>query len=427
MRRPMLLLATAGTVACSSGDWVRTDPAAIAQSRTHQQAGLEAAETGDVVAYLDHFKRAAALRPGYPNLEYHLARAYAMLDSTQPALQQLRLLAGMGVGGDLSGDSAFAILANLPAFAQLNDSLVANEAPRVHSAVRLSVEATNLLVEGIAYDRQHQTFFLGSVHEGLVLGVGEVSVDTLTSRQDDTWGMMGMVVDASRQILWAANSAVSEVRDVPPADVGRAVLLGVDLRDGHIARRVEAPADAGMHVFGDVALAPDGTVYVSDARRPAVYRLSTDERRLEPLLVGEPLQSPQGIAVTSEGRVYLADYALGVVRVVPDSGTIVPLPFPRDAAVLGIDGLYAWRGDLIGIQNGFLPLRVIRLRLGNGGTRIDRVEVLESNHPRYPEPTLGTVVGDTLFYIANADWARFADGTPSDRGENTVVLALGLR
>jgi hypothetical protein len=68
-----------------------------------------------------------------------------------------------------------------------------------------------------------------------------------------------------------------------------------------------------------------------------------------------------------------------------------------DVLALGIDGLYAVGRDLVGIQNGIAPHRVVRLRLDARGDRIVSVEVLERARPDYAEPTLGVVVAISSF------------------------------
>jgi hypothetical protein len=99
-----------------------------------------------------------------------------------------------------------------------------------------------------------------------------------------------------------------------------------------------------------------------------------------------------------------------------------------DVLALGIDGLYAVGRELVGIQNGIGPYRVVRLRLDAPGDRIVSVEVLERARPDYAEPTLGVVVGDELFYVANSQWERFrADGGIDAPEELRAPLVLRLR
>jgi hypothetical protein len=105
------------------------------------------------------------------------------------------------------------------------------------------------------------------------------------------------------------------------------------------------------------------------------------------------------------------------------------VPADEGVLALGIDGLYRVGADLVGIQNGVEPYRVVRLHLGPGGTRVAGAEVLERARPDYAEPTLGVVVGRTLYYVANSQWERFKDdGTidSPDRLQRPLVLRLPL-
>ena len=80
----------------------------------------------------------------------------------------------------------------------------------------------------------------------------------------------------------------------------------------------------------------------------------------------------------------------------------------------------------MGIQNGVNPHRVVRLRLDAGYGRIEGVSVLERKNPSFDEPTLGVVVGDELYYVANSQYGSFDEkGQPlADRLVDTVVLRL---
>ncbi len=96
---------------------------------------------------------------------------------------------------------------------------------------------------------------------------------------------------------------------------------------------------------------------------------------------------------------------------------------------LGIDGLYYHDDALIGIQNGVTPHRVVRLELGRGSKRISCSVVLKRSHPLHHEPTLGTLVGRELYYVANSQYERFReDGgiAQLDSLEQPVVLRLRL-
>ena len=51
---------------------------------------------------------------------------------------------------------------------------------------------------------------------------------------------------------------------------------------------------------------------------------------------------------------------------------------------------------------------MIALTLSPDGRRLEGRRVLERAHPEYEEPTLGALVGDSFYYVANAQWDAFA-------------------
>ena len=100
----------------------------------------------------------------------------------------------------------------------------------------------------------------------------------------------------------------------------------------------------------------------------------------------------------------------------------------RFTTLLGIDGLTYHAGGLIAIQNGVRPHRVIRLRLGPQLREIASVEVLEANHPLFDEPTLGTVLDNWFYYIANSGWPQLDDlGGFRETGKPDEPVILKLR
>jgi hypothetical protein len=104
------------------------------------------------------------------------------------------------------------------------------------------------------------------------------------------------------------------------------------------------------------------------------------------------------------------------------------LPADDGVLALGIDGLSMAGHDLVAIQNGVAPPRVVRLVLDARGDRVVRSDVLERARPDYAEPTLGVVVGRDLFYVANSQWERFRDDGGIDASERLQApLVVRLR
>ena len=150
----------------------------------------------------------------------------------------------------------------------------------------------------------------------------------------------------------------------------------------------------------DLAVGPNGTVYASESQRGLVYRLGPSDPSLSILVRRGALTSPQGLVPATDGkRLYVADYAMGVMVVNLADGSVAPLPSAAGTMLDGVDGLVGYRGDLIAIQNGTSPRRILRLVLDGAGTTILRAEVLESEAAGWGEPTNGVIRDDSLLYV----------------------------
>lgn len=103
------------------------------------------------------------------------------------------------------------------------------------------------------------------------------------------------------------------------------------------------------------------------------------------------------------------------------------LAVPATASDYGIDGLYRHGNRLIAIQNGIRPHRVTAFALADDGLAVESAEILAMNLPEFDEPTLGTIVGDDLYFVANSHWNRFdADNNLPDDLSGPIVLKLDL-
>src|SRR5262249_13015378 len=99
------------------------------------------------------------------------------------------------------------------------------------------------------------------------------------------------------------------------------------------------------------------------------------------------------------------------------------------ATLLGIDGLYFYNGSLIGVQNGVTPHRIVRLVLAGNFKKAERIDVLEANNPVFLEPTLGVIVKDEFFFIANSQWPLVDENgklAPDDKLQDPLVLKIKL-
>jgi hypothetical protein len=111
-----------------------------------------------------------------------------------------------------------------------------------------------------------------------------------------------------------------------------------------------------------MAIAPNGDVFASDGDTGELFVLPHDAAALQTLVPPGELVSPQQPAVAPDGRtVLVAGYVRGIAAVDPATGWVTWLPHARVVALNGIDGLVFHGPDLIAMQNGTEPNRILRL------------------------------------------------------------------
>lgn len=301
-------------------------------------------------------------------------------------------------------------------------------APRVgNGEVAFRFEQTGLALEGVTYDPQSRAFFFSSRRQRKVLRRGaDGAVADFSRPSDELLSVVGLGVDVTRRRLWITTSGSPDMIGFRKEDEKISFLIEYDIETRALRRRIPPPPGLERALLSDLAVGPNGDVFVADPIVGRIYVLRQGASALLTLTDAGPIRSAQGIAPSADGRfLFVADYARGIVRVDTASGAVLPLPAPPDVAVRGIDGLVLHGSDLIGVQNGIRPHRVVRLRLDDARELITAVETLEQNHPEHDEPTLGVIVGDAFYYVANS----LAGGANDQRDppRPSVILRLSLR
>lgn len=312
-------------------------------------------------------------------------------------------------------------------------SAQASPAPTSQQSTTLRTLADSMLhPEGIAWDARRQRWLVSSVRERKIIAVDASGErDLVTSGQDGLDAALAIALDPGRDLLWVASAALPQMQGFTSTDAGRSRLFAFELGTGRLRRRVELPG-TGHKSAGDITVAPDGTVYASDGMSGALYRVETAGADTASLLVapGQGLRSPQGIVLDGD-RLLVADWSRGIHEVKLATGAVRPLEAPDPKALRGIDGFVRiGPRELLGIQNGASPARVLRLTLTDNGAGIAEVRVADQPALEAGEPTQGTVVDGAFVYIANSPWSNYTDdGTvrPGARWPRPLILRLPLR
>jgi sugar lactone lactonase YvrE len=394
----------------------------------NHQAALQA-KAGDFAGLHDTLLQLAPAMPGNPTIVYKLAASAARLGRADEALAALARLADAGLTYDVAKDADFASLADRPGLRALRKRLADNR-DAVGASRRLrSFAARDWLPESLARDPSTERLFVGDVRHCEIRVLGDPThapaADHRFARLPASVFALG--IDAKRRRLWATIATVAQADgcgEGPPA-AERTALLALDLRTGRVLQRVEAGLPG---VLGDLLVAADGSVVVTESVHGAVLRLRPGAATFERIDVPGDFVSPQTPALSADGRTLLVpDHVRGIATIAV-GGCPCAARWPGAGAgvfTAGIDGLVRDGATLIAVQNGTSPPRVIRF-----SADLRRQQVLESGTPGFGEPAHGIVVGRSLWFIADVGWDRFDDdgrrkaGAPPSHAE---LRAIALR
>jgi hypothetical protein len=399
--------------------------------RYYETLARKAYQQKDYAAFLENMKMAAELRPNHPRLMYNLAIGYALNGRQNEALLWLGKTADMGLIFPAARDDNFNSIKELGEFKTIVQRFEHNKAPIINSRPGFTIHEKGLVPESVAYDPAAKLFFISSVYKRKILSRNERGeVKDFATERDGLWSVMGMKVDAKRRLLWVCTAAHPQMLNYREEVNGASALLKYDLRSGKLIKKYLLSNKPRPHLLGDLAINSAGDVFASDSITPAIYVVRQGKDELELFLEGEPFSSPQGLTFTAdEKRLFLADYAKGIFLIDLKTKKYTSLLPAANSTLLGIDGLYYYKGTLIGVQNGVNPPRLIRLSLGSDLSRVEHFEIMEANNPVFDEPTLGVLVQDTFYFVANSEWGAIDQKgqlAPVEKLKDPTVLKIKL-
>lgn len=428
--RIVSVLAVTGLLLAGSPARAQSAESDVAAFRRLRAEGVAAANADDAAGAARLLAEADQRIPNHPGLILMRARLAVAAGQPDEAMTQLNRYAGAGLTANLANDRALSTLSTHPDFDALAAVIEANRAPV--GADRLTTVAevpATVLVESAVRDQARGRWLVSQVRGRTIVALDDAGAISPFLAEDSTiGGVLGLVLDAPNNVLWAATAPLPPATHGLAADAPRPAnaLLKIDAATGRVLARYPAPE--GDRSLGDVALAPDGTVYVADSTGGDVFRLRPGGAALEVFLPAGTLGSPQGMALTPDGAALIvADYSSGLWRVDRATGAATRLGQPAIDSLIGVDGLTSDGRFLYGFQNGVAPQRVLRFTLNAGWTGIEEVDVLAANLPQIDEPTTGTIHDGALVFVSRSQWSGFGqDGAPPATTPPAVISRLPL-
>jgi sugar lactone lactonase YvrE len=371
-------------------------------------------------------RKSLLARPNYPRALFNLAYAQVLDGESGGALETLNLLADMAIEFGVAAIDEFAPLrthSDWPGYQERVEQIIK---PVGEATVAFNVVASNYIPEGIAVDDEGR-LLLGSIRYGRILRASK-GIELLSDARDaGHWSVFGMRLDGAGG-LWFASAGVPQFVLAEDEKPSRSGLFRLNLAANEIDQRAELPAAEDSQVLGDLIIADDDTIYTTDSLTGVLYRYSVSDNEFSVVVDSGVFVSPQGLALDVSGNhLFVADYVGGLYRVRLADGRVERIAPPDSISTYGIDGLYRHGNELVVIQNGIRPHRVVAMALSNDGLSITGSRTLARNLPEFDEPTLGTIVGDSFYFVANSHWNSFdRNNNLPDGLSNPIILKLPL-
>ena len=434
----------------SSVVWLRPLSGAIAltagvtaaqQPRTcdvfcHARLAARAEAAGNIAEHQAHVRAVAAIAPSHPGIVHAMARAFALAGSPDSAIAWLDRLGRMGDNRDPNADSAFRSLRTRPAYANARNRLLANRLPILDGKVAFEISDPDFLPEGIAYDSVHARFLMGSlVQRSVSAFTPDGAATTIVPHAPGMLRVVGVHTDAQRNRLWFATWAPDSAKRTDSTEAPSLTRLFLaDLASGRILKSWTPDGGRPGHLLNDFVVTEEGTLFITDTEQGSIYQLRSPDDTLELFLQPDPVHYSVANGITSApgGRVLYVAFLQGIARLDVASRSIALLPSPDTVSTASIDGLYWYRGSLIGVQGIPSLSRVVRYSLSADGQRVTDGAVLERGVPVVVQPTTGTLVGSRFYYIANSQYGRLDNNTnaftkQTGKPVRTAVRVVELR
>jgi sugar lactone lactonase YvrE len=416
----MLLRAIATAVSIILASSLAAADSTVKSHRDFRVAGEAAYERKDYAAAREAFAHALELRPDSPRYLHMLATLSALTGDATSALKYLNQLADLGVASPIERDRDLASLQGTPEFLRILQRFAENRGPHGEVEELAELPGRTGIIEGIAFRERTGDLFLGDVHHRCIWRRDrDGRVAQFTVDDEELFGVFGIAIDEARNTLWAATTALPEMSGFTPDMKGEAALAEFNLATSELRRIIPVPGDGREHGLGDLLIAPDGTIFATDSISPVVWKLTPGEEEMEKVVDSPVFSSLQGLAL-DDRTLLVADHATGLFIVDLATRNITSLPPPKNATLIGIDGIVVVPGGIVAIQNGVEPQRVIRVGLTPGMTAVVDVTVLAAGLPNLTDLSLITLANGRPTFIAGAGWDGFDPAKAKQPRAHTV-------
>ena len=286
----------------------------------------------------------------------------------------------------------------------------------------------DIIPEGVAFDANTGTIYVSSTYKRKIVAIKEDGTveDFIKEGQDDIKSVIGMEVDPKTKSLWAVSSEAMEVLPLknPGVHQWRSSVCQFSLSGGNLIKKYKLNKDSVF--LNDLAVGPDGTVFITESVKNAVYRIIPGSDTLSLFIEPRPYTFINGICFSDERGTMYVTSEQGIISIDIDSRIYKLLHSNSDNKALGIDGISFYKNSFIAHQS----VAVSRFYLDENRDTILKVDTLNTGK-EFDGSTTGEVSSPHYYFIVNSqiqsgiDYAK-KEIKLSDSLENIIVRKIKL-
>ncbi len=370
----------------------------------YYNAAKEAFEQKDYDAYYRNIKEANKLHPYHQVILYRLGIASALVDKPEEAIMALNKAIHIDASFDLEIEALKSLEAE-EAFINLKQTQKNLQVPIINSDTAFVVNDGGSHIESVAYDSKTKSLFLGSIHKRKIIKRDKSGKVTDFTRPGEygIGAVFGLRIDSKKGFLWACSSRMQEMENYD--STLQSSVYKFEISTGRLLNKYATPVAS---VFGDLTIDSNGKVFVSDGQSNTIFVVNEKENKLDSFFTNEAFWNIQGISFSEDDKyLFISDYIKGPFRLEVATKKLTKLEIGIDQSLKGVDGMLYYKNSLIAIQNGVTPLRVTKYLLNKEKTAIVAFEIIDRAHPSFNEPTIGCLVNDQFYYVANSLWGAY--------------------
>ena len=378
--------------------------------RSLRAQGMAALEKNARQDALRLFTEAGNILPDSPSILLLKAQAELELNHRANAKALLSEYVGRGLTLDLGRHSEF-----IPVWDEtLEAKLAENRSAKGTLTVTHSLPDLTL-IDGLTLSDTGE-IIVSALHTGTISRITDTGLEKIVAFRP---GVAAQGLVWHEGAIWATTAATRQTAGFDGPGKITSKLIRIDPATGAITATFNT--DLKRRLSDIHAGAED--LYAADFDTGEVLRLNGYKGTPEVLIPEGYLEAPQGLVESADGRyLMVADHSSGLYRVDLHTGSLMRLSPPEDGVLMGVDSLLLYGHDIIAIQNGLKPERILRLRMAADWSAIDRTEVLLRGGPDMQEPAGAQIVGDRLIFVARSQWSEFSTQEMSDTDTPKTTL-----